>query len=57
MSGHIIRKATASGGVLRIRLGVLAANTAARAAYEPSGLPPHEIVYEKVVCARDEPSE
>jgi ribosomal protein S18 acetylase RimI-like enzyme len=52
LTGHL-----AAGGVSRIRLGVLAANTAARAAYERSGFAPHEIVYEKIVGARDEPSE
>jgi ribosomal protein S18 acetylase RimI-like enzyme len=52
LTGHL-----AAGGVSRIRLGVLAANTAARAAYERSGFTPHEIVYEKIVGAGDEPSE
>jgi ribosomal protein S18 acetylase RimI-like enzyme len=47
----------AAGGVSRFRLGVLEANMAARTAYERSGFAPHEIVYEKVVGARDEPSE
>jgi len=36
-------------GVSRIRLGVLAANDAARASYERSGFTPYEVVYEKVV--------
>jgi ribosomal protein S18 acetylase RimI-like enzyme len=36
-------------GVQRIRLGVLAANHAARAAYERSGFTLYEMVYEKVV--------
>ena len=47
----------AAAGVSRIRLSVLAENAAARTAYERSGFAPHEIVYEKVVGARDEPSE
>jgi ribosomal protein S18 acetylase RimI-like enzyme len=37
-------------GVSRIRLGVLAANHAARAAYERSGFTLYEMVYEKVVA-------
>jgi ribosomal protein S18 acetylase RimI-like enzyme len=38
-------------GVRWIRLGALAANAAARAAYERSGYAAYEIVYEKVVPA------
>src|SRR5271165_3497838 len=42
-----------SGGVARIRLSALAANVAARAAYERSGFKPYEVVYEKVVGSSD----
>ena len=44
LSGHLARS-----GVSRIRLSVLAANAAARAAYERAGFAPHEVVYEKIV--------
>jgi ribosomal protein S18 acetylase RimI-like enzyme len=40
-------------GVARIRLSTLAANQAARAAYERSGYAPYEIVYEKAARGRD----
>jgi GNAT superfamily N-acetyltransferase len=40
----------AYAGVLRIRIGALAANTAARRSYERSGYAPYEVVYEKVVA-------
>ncbi len=39
----------ARSGVTRIRVGALAANSAARAVYERSGYAPYEVVYEKVV--------
>ena len=50
LAAHLAR----SGGVSRIRLGVLAANTSARACYERSGFAPHEIVYEKIVVGERE---
>jgi ribosomal protein S18 acetylase RimI-like enzyme len=40
-------------GVARIRLSTLAANQAARAAYERSGYAPYEIVYEKAARGPD----
>jgi ribosomal protein S18 acetylase RimI-like enzyme len=40
-------------GVARIRLSTLAANQAARAAYERSGYAPYEIAYEKAARGSD----
>jgi hypothetical protein len=41
----------AHAGVSRIRIGALAANTAARRSYERSGYALYEVVYEKVVAS------
>jgi ribosomal protein S18 acetylase RimI-like enzyme len=41
----------ASRGITRLRLGTLAANAAARAAYERAGFAAYEIVYEKRIGA------
>jgi phosphinothricin acetyltransferase len=44
LEAHLVR-----AGVSRVRLYVLAANTAARSAYEHAGYAPYEVVYEKTV--------
>ncbi len=44
----------ALSGVARIRVGALAANSAARAVYERSGYAPYEVVYEKVVPTKSD---
>jgi ribosomal protein S18 acetylase RimI-like enzyme len=40
-------------GVRRLRIGVLAANKAARGSYEHAGFTPYEIIYEKEIAPGD----
>jgi ribosomal protein S18 acetylase RimI-like enzyme len=42
-------KRLSGAGATRVRIGTLAANQLARAAYERAGFTPYEVVYEKVV--------
>jgi ribosomal protein S18 acetylase RimI-like enzyme len=47
-----IERYLAPTGITRVRLGALAANAPARAAYERAGFEPYEIIYEKRVGKR-----
>jgi phosphinothricin acetyltransferase len=46
-----IERHLAGEGITRVRLGVLAANVAARASYERSGFTTYEIIYEKTIAS------
>jgi ribosomal protein S18 acetylase RimI-like enzyme len=42
-----------AGGVTRVRIGSLAINRLARAAYERAGFVPYEVIYEKLIRSTD----